>query len=426
MENLYKRATQSVFESNFRKGFTNPVSFLELERRGRQLSKEYSRSKFEEILKQGIAVSFLGLDFIAQIGEEQDLRGGILKMLSRLTAKTTSPKRSRKTVYRRNSTVIERSRQPTNWRYGSKAEDQKLLQRTVNFTPLDQWLKVQDQESLSFKKNEQERIASKKNGVVARNIKQWKELENGSLLNKKVSNSVLSTIIEISEKDGVRYIDNMRTRLINNFNKNIHQPVVFVWGPPYEEQGKKNNSFSKGQPEYKMLQDITNVLKNLEERGLQIKPILIYADLYGTKINGIPQVEVDKYFSEINKYSPNNFIITTISELIQQNNVRDFFSDDSAPNIEEIRAAKKIQLKLGRGISYQEAFKLASIYRASRLNEGKLLTEGFDLNGERIDDVIKLATAPNKEKDDPYEPNLPRFYVKKMTRASWNTPRIIK
>ena len=129
--------------------------------------------------------------------------------------------------------------------------------------------------------------------------------------------------------------------------------------------------------------------------------------------------------NEIRKFSQNSFTITTISEIIRQNNMLNFyFSNDSSPNIEEIRSAKKIQFKLGRGATYQEAVRLASIYRASRLNEGWLLTDGFYLNGERIQDIIKLATAPNKEKDDPYEPGLPRFYVKNMIRAAWNKPRI--
>lgn len=420
-ENIYQRATLSVFESNLRRGIDGPVTFLELERRGKQLSEEYSRKEYANLLKDGIAIGVLGSNFVAQISEEVELKGGIIKWLSRLTAKTTSPKSGRKTVYRKDSTVIERSRQPDNWRTGSKAEEQKLLQRTVSFTPLEEWLENQSQNKKILKKEERDRIAMKRNSRVAKAMSQWENNSN----NEYIARSVIQKVVQISEKNGVRNIDQLETMLMNNLNKGISQPIIFIWGPPYENQGKKQNSFIKGQPEYKMLLDIENVLDILEETGLQTKPILIYADLYGSQINGIPQAELINYLEEIVKNSPINFIITSISEILLQNNLDNFYSsDDSSPSIEETRSAKKIQLKLGRNISDKEAFLLASIYRTARLNEGRLLSEGFYLNGERIEDVIKLATASNKEKDDPYEPNLPRFYVKKMYRAAWNKPRV--
>ena len=278
----------------------------------------------------------------------------------------------------------------------------------------------QKQKKLISRKTERERIAIKRSSRVAKAMSQWENNQNNDIF----AESIINKIKIISEKNSVRNIIEMKKRLLSNLDKNIPQPIIFIWGPPYENQGENKSSFSKDQPEFFMMKDIITTLKFLENTGLQIKPILIYADLYGTEINRIPQLEVDSYLEEIKLASPNNFTVTSISKIISQNNVPNFYStENSSPTIEEIRSAKKTQLKLGRGITYQEALKLALIYRASRLNEGQLLTNGFELDGVEVQDVIKLATAPNKEKDDPYEPALPRFYVKNMTRAAWNKPR---
>lgn len=91
---------------------------------------------------------------------------------------------------------------------------------------------------------------------------------------------------------------------------------------------------------------------------------------------------------------------------------------------ENIHNATQVQAKLGRSITQAVARSLALQYKKERLAEGLLLTKGFWLNGERVDNVIKLATAPSRfRNDEPYEEDLPRMYIKNMTRAAWNRPR---
>lgn len=418
--NLSKSATVSAFQNQIDRGFITPqVQFIEIWRRAKERGSDKILS-LENQLTKGLVIGINGLKYIAEVNINCDVKIPIKKLSRTVNKSTKSPKTSRGTIYRRNSTTIERRVPAKNWADGQKAKEQTIFRQKVFLIPFNLWAKRQEELKQKFRKEEGQRIAVKRDSRVAKAMSQWK----GESTNELLVKSIMNLIESISEKNGIRNNDEMQRRLTNNLDNNLPQSLVFIWGPPYERQGITRNAFAKNQPEIKMLQDIVAVIDSLEKTVLQILPILIYADIYGAQINGISDIEVQNYLEDIKQNVPDRFCVIQYSEILNQNsNLERFILENVTPNAAEIRSATKIQSKLGRNLSPAKASELALIYKKTRLYEGQLLTNGFTINGVTVDNIIKLATAPSKEKDDPYEPELPRFYVKNMIRAAWNKSR---
>ena len=441
MLNIYERAIISTFQGQVEQGLELPTAQLKtIERRAQVISEQSDekRPSFEALIKvltEGLLVQ-IGIDqYVAQLTELQiEAQGGLVNRLSRqVDKKTKNPKSSRGTVWRRNSTVKERRRLSPEWLDGSTARTESKRKSKVELTPYSIWVSKQEKAKSLERKQELEQIQGKQE---KRNYKRLLELEFQKRMETEqtreelLAGKLLEKLRSITERNGIAESGELFQRVVCSLTENLPLPILFVWGPPYEGQADDDELFTSETPESKMTADIEEILCAVRDVGVRLEPILLFADVYGSEINGMGQQSIDQYFCQLKaRFSDEAAVLswsqvresnwTRYNELktqfaLQQNEV----SDESALN------ASMIQLKLGRKITFPEAQKLALLYKIERLTEGKMLTEGFQIGDTKVKNIIKLATAPSRQRnDDPYEPELPRFYVKNMARAAWNKPR---
>ncbi len=301
-------------------------------------------------------------------------------------------------------------------RVDNKSFEQKLLQ--LGKEKLSVGIVVYDEDRQRQKKREE----AKKRLEIRWVGKSSVERDPIAIQVKKV----FSFIKKISEKKGLTNGD----ELLNRFRLNIEigqpQTVLVVWGPPYENQGCQN-VFEYKSPEEDMARNIINVVSQLDVI-VQTRLIILYADYYGTDINGIPSSVVENYGRQIKSYFKSIGELISWAELKKQNldvykNLRDNLPVTYVLSPEEVSRAIFIQRKLGNVVTDSQARRIAMMYRRERTIEGTMLLEGFNWEGNRYNYIIKLGTAPNRLNDELYEPELPRFYVSGMPRAAWNRSR---
>lgn len=415
-----------------------PVMFKEITREARRVASALDREALKDaevlqLLQQGVQVDFRSGNYITTLSEPQYLKGGIIKKLANTVDKRTkSPKTTRGTIYRRNSTVIERRRAAINWKTGDFARSEQRNRRKIGLIPLDQWemnkerKRLQKRTSIDDIRFERGEKAAREQIANDELIKRFELYDPESLL----TSEVIRLIQQSAEKNGVANREELERRLLNNCKSKRPQSIIFIWGPPYEGQGLRTDSFTN-QPEQQTLGSIAFFMKQLAKKGLPTQPILLYADTYGTDINGIPQDQVDNYFNQIRAALSPGFATLRWSQVKLQNNA--FYNlmrlqlekEFIIPSEKEIENAKRTQQKIGRNnLTLDAICGLARAYKMERIIEGRLLTRGFSYDGQSINCLIKLGTAPSRQNnDDPYEPELPRFYLAGMPRAPWNKPR---
>lgn len=252
---------------------------------------------------------------------------------------------------------------------------------------------------------------------------------NGTLTIPYVVTKIIDSFKRRSEKNGVTNEEELAKRLSRNFLKQKDQPFLFVWGPPYQRQEPNEKLFSSSSPEGILKTQIKAFLQKITTPGLQIKPILLYADSYGTTINGLPTTLVDNYGNALRAEFSSDALFVPWSKVKAENNTRYTqlqldVASQFIPSQKEIIQAANIAQTLGKILSPPEIILAAKQYGVERTIEGIMLSEGFNYRGNRIDGIIKLGTAPSREKnDDPYESTLPRIYLKNSMRAPWNRKR---
>lgn len=239
--------------------------------------------------------------------------------------------------------------------------------------------------------------------------------------------SSLSFIKKVSERRGVANEAEISNRLKTNIELGCPQTILAIWGPPYEGQGNQNVFDSKS-PEEKMARSIIDVVNQLSTI-IETRLLILYADYYGTGVNNIPRDEVENYGQQIKRRFEGAGEFISWSQLKKENSIEYESLRDSLPEAviepdeDEIRRAIIMQDKLGYTVTDEQATELAIAYKRERIVEGIMLKEGFFCRGNLYNNIIKLGTAPSRTNDEPYEPELPRFYVSGMPRAAWNTAR---
>lgn len=438
MPNIYERATISAFQQTVDQGIENPkVQLKSIERRMRAIQDSDTVASFEELIKvlgSGLQVQLGNQQFIAQIENLQVIASrGLIKKLSRkVDKKTKNPKTSRGTVWRRNSTVQERRRISPTWSDGSIARTEAKRRSSVVLTPYDDWVSAEQQRLAEQRRNQVEVIQGKKE---KRNYKKLLEQEMNRRLEEYkteeqcLAEDFMNILEDITEKDGIANQPELESRVLKCTETRRPVPIFFIWGPPYEGQAF-DDVFLDGTAENQMAFEIELVLSQLASTGVAVQPYLLYADAYGTEINCMDTSGVDRYYQQLVKRFENKVVPVRWSNLKAENKLsytqlaQEFSASSQLVSSENIENAKKIQQKLGGNFSLNRAKSLAQRYKLERYIEGEMLTQGVCINGVMVKDIIKLATAPSRSKnDDPYEVNLPRFYVKNMTRAAWNKAR---
>ncbi len=439
MSNIYERAVISAFQPQIEQGLSQPVAQLKsIERRMRNLSERTqepspSLESLITSLVSGIVVQIGPEQFVAQLTELEDkAKAGLMKRLARtVDKKTRNPKTSRGTIWRRNSTVKERRRISPEWASGSTARTEARRMSRVSLTPYQLWQTKQEQVKIIERQEAIERIRGKKE---KRNYKKLEEQEFQRRLElQQTPEELLATVFveklkEMCEKNGIACENELFVRVVDSLKRNQAVPILFIWGPPYEGQSTDENLFDFPTPEAKMSDEIEDTLNSLNDI-LPIQPILLFADTYGTEINGMDRGDVNQYFSSLQQRFLEQAAVLSWSQVINSNGDRyDQLKRQITGQVivsqENVENAKIIQNKLGQSINNDTAEQLAILYKTERLTEAQLLTEGFRIGEVEIRNIIKLATAPNRQRnDEPYERDLPRFYVKNMTRAAWNKPR---
>ena len=239
--------------------------------------------------------------------------------------------------------------------------------------------------------------------------------------------ATLSLIKKLSERRGITDETEILNRLKANIESSHPQTILAIWGPPYERQGYQS-VFNNESPEEKMAKSIIDVVSCLNST-IEIQLLILYADYYGTDINGIPRDEIENYGKQIRSRFEGIGEFVCWSELKNENqmdydNLRDGLPETVLmPNKNEVRKAFIIQRKLGNAVADTQAERLAMKYRKERIIEGVMLRKGFVWKGGPISNIIKLGTALSRSNDEPYELELPKFYASGMPRAVWNTPR---
>lgn len=239
--------------------------------------------------------------------------------------------------------------------------------------------------------------------------------------------ATLSLIKKLSERHGISDENEILNRLKANIESSRPQMILAIWGPPYERQGYQK-VFNIESPEEKMARSIIDVVSSLSSTT-ETELLILYADYYGTDINGIPRDEVENYGQQIRWRFEDfgEFICWSQlkeEKLTRYESLRDSLSGTIVePDEDEVERALIMQNKLGNAITRERAIELAKMYRTERIIEGILLQEGFFWRDKYYNNIIKLGTAPSRANDEPYESQLPRFYVSGMPRAAWNTPR---
>lgn len=271
---------------------------------------------------------------------------------------------------------------------------------------------------------ERETQRAAKKAELRRRAEKQAEVEGNPVLAKLAR--AFSLIKKLSESSGVVNQAEIRERLKTNIEKDQTQILLAIWGPPYERQGN-DKIFDSGSPEEEMAQALINVV-NRVNKLVKTKLVILYADFYGTEINNMDRETVSKYGKQIRKrFADAEFICW--SKLRRENSPNYQFyleqleNSTSRPTKEEVKRALIMQNKIGKTPTLQQAEAAAKKYKQERTIEGRILTAGFVWNNQQYDNIIKIGTAPSKDNDNPYEPQLPRFYVAGMPRAAWNTPR---
>jgi hypothetical protein len=302
----------------------------------------------------------------------------------------------------------------------------------VRLIPYEVWLGEFEQTKSVERQTKIAEIQGKKvkrsyDAVFAQEMK--KRLEKQLNAEEVITTAFMAKVETLVEKNGVARTPELYNQVLRSVNENKALPILFVWGPPYEGQGENTTLFEESTPESEMAQQIEKVIFDLSV-GINIRPILIFADSYGIEINGMHPNVVQTYLNTLRKRfcSFTEVIPWSFVRAENREDYENFVAEAMRQNItvsdENIHNATQVQAKLGRSITQAVARSLALQYKKERLAEGLLLTKGFWLNGERVDNVIKLATAPSRfRNDEPYEEDLPRMYIKNMTRAAWNRPR---
>lgn len=440
-EKLIIRAVTSAFQNLVDVGIEQPeVQLKTVERRLRTLSaRDQETSPSLEFLIQtlarGLAFQLGNKQYVALLDElETQPQGGLVKKLSaKVDKKTNNPKTSLGSVWRRNSTVKERRRPSPNWKDGSTAKTEAKRKSSVKLFSYDAWIGVVEQQQGREREQIIEAVRGKKIKRGYRDLLQQemeRRMETTLSIEDLVANEVLATIKDLSEKNGLANEAELYRRIMISLRENQPLPILFVWGPPYEGQARDSELFIGDTPENKMSDEIEQILNKIRSSGIAIQPILLYADRYGIDINGMDPEEVQIYYDAVeNRFSPTTKVMKW-SEVRAQNMQRYFVlateiaSRTQEITIENIQNATLVQKKLGNSITVATATELARRYKIERMIEGQILTDGFEYQGERISEIIKLATAPSRSRnDEPYEAALPRFYIKNMTRAAWNKTR---
>lgn len=436
-ETIYSRAVMSAFQDQLEKGVIKPNAQLKVvERRMRQLPSEEdsSFSQLVALLVQGILVKYDGQNYVAQVNKLQtEPSGGLTKRLSRtVDKKTRNPKTSKGTVWRRNSVVKERRRPLPSWRSSQIAQLAAKRKSEVQLMPFKDWTAEQEAQD-SLEREQKVNLVIRKQ--IKRNRKRTliEEYERRMQLEKtdseQLADGVMEFLYEIAEKRGIANEPELYQRVLCSIENNQPLPLLFVWGPPYEGQALDQDIFTTATPEAKMADEIEVVITDIRSLGLEVQSILLFADIYGTEINGLSQQEVTAYYQSLQIRFQNTSQITTWSDVIAENQQRYAQIEQQVlPNLQAsnkiAQNAQIIQAKLGTIVTGREATRLGEKYVKERIIEGTLLNEGFVLNGRQIRNVVKLGTAPTRfRNDEPYEVDLPRIYVKNMTRAAWNTAR---
>lgn len=435
-ETVYSRAVLSAFQDQLEARIANPQLQLKtIERRMRQLPSDETNgfNQLLAVLLQGLCIKFDEREYVTQMDELVTTpTGGLVKRLSRsVDKKTRNPKSTRGTIWRRNSTVKERRCQLPNWRSGTTAQLEAKRKSVVKLIPKEVWLAEKETQAQTEKqimlvgiRNKQEK-RTQKQALIAEYEKRMELLKSEQ---EQCAEAVMVVLTRLAEKQGLAQKPKIFSRILSSLENNRPLPLLFVWGPPYEQQGFNQNLFSSNTPEEKMANEIESFFSELLSLGLNLQPILLFADVYGTKINGLNCEEVDAYYQQL-KSRFNYALVTQWSEIIAANQQR--YNQLEQQAVEEIVVPEKavanaqiVQAKLGSQINLQEARKLATMYVKERIIEGLLLEEGFILRDQKITNCIKLGTAPTRfRNDEPYETDLPRIYIKNMTRAAWNAAR---
>lgn len=218
-------------------------------------------------------------------------------------------------------------------------------------------------------------------------------------------------------------------RLAFNVENKTAQPLVIIWGPPYANQTYQADLFAPNSPEGIFKQQLAPLLNAFSDFGIELLPLILYADVYGTEINQLNPAIVNYYGQRIEQEFNSETFFTSWSNLRNQNWERYNALKDlvnarySGPTQESLNRAQQMLVRLGQSVNSQTVYNQAKNYECERLIEGQMLTEGFRFDGYLLNNVIKLGTARSPENDNVYEPNLPRIYVKNLPRTVWSQRR---
>lgn len=220
-----------------------------------------------------------------------------------------------------------------------------------------------------------------------------------------------------------------RTRILLSIERIPRRPLnLFTpWGPPYNKRGL---NLGKG-PEVKTIKKVAAIAEVFVSHGVKINWIFLAADIYGTEINrlgnldGPPRIKeeiVDKYFWNLKKS-----ILTYIpgarfywwSRLRSKYNTVYFLSQQEC-NDERIKQLVgeptfkqmvRTSTLINRLSSKEESETMALRYLRERICEALIV--------EEIWHPIKISLAPRKN-DEVVDMRLPRLYlVPKELQTPW-------
>ncbi|MBS1266942.1 MAG: hypothetical protein MAG795_00911 [Candidatus Woesearchaeota archaeon] len=195
--------------------------------------------------------------------------------------------------------------------------------------------------------------------------------------------------------DNPIYLEKIKDRLDSQENLSLFTP----WGPKYTylETGTQ-----LGQPEKQTLQELSEFVTFLKENGYNPQLNVMFADTYGTDINGLPKKEVLDYFNNLDAQIQNIDSVQGVwwSELKDcerywdlkssvESNFFDYISKD------EFRENVRTAIKFGGGIES------ARTYSIERIVEGMLIEEMYK--------PIKVSLV--KPEKDVLDGPLARIYI---------------
>lgn len=182
----------------------------------------------------------------------------------------------------------------------------------------------------------------------------------------------------------------------------LQNPVLNLfspWGPKYSY---KERGIRVGEAEIQTLKEINTFLSFLSQQGYQTNYFLLFADSYGTEINGLPSSVVKDYFRNLQEYVQENFSwpVRYWSELRKNPRYLELKGEVSA-RFGEYVPSEVFSENLETAKKFSGSMNSAREYSIERVVEGLLIEEEYS--------PLKISLV-KKEKDTLDGP-LKRIYV---------------